>query len=690
VEKFAKTKAILVGIGSYVVLAALLVAVLVPVFVLLGLLSYSFTSWHVTHSHDPFRWDSLLFPPLLAFAAGYLAASRVRSGKLLVGLFLGLPIAAFAPLCFWWQLRSLPMPSWLYVVGPQWALITTSALKFGFTVLGAFLEGRIRRQDAPLPIKRWLRLATAYTALLGGLALSIGTGLVLFLRSRNLELAREADVMVTYPIRLSDLDPTQALFLAGIALLFLLPIAYGVVTLVAVRGFKRGLWKNPLVYGTLCLVALGGGLVVIRDRQNQPDLSVIDTVADEINASNAIEPTENGALLYQEAIEALSDDPMPLELHNAGLWTRKDHPDWAAWLAKNKRAFELALEGSRKKSIYFTIVPDKDEMLRHEHLLGDWGQRQISDLRDLLQGLCALARSQAGEGNVTGALASLDAVFRAGTSMPKRALGGLSAGRGLRYVAIAGLHDIVLMPNASNKDLEAVQALLQTWKSAEFVTPNYWKARAKAAVLVETELELASMRMFSLSTYAVALLLPRETVRRYTLTVWNEAIEPGSIRKMYERLEEESDAAARTAFTRSFAGLPEKPHDPLRQFVELRYTPRLSYGLQGILCQDAQLNILGACLATARYKNDSAHLPDTWDDLVPKYLAQIPIDPFTGDPLKLKREDGALLIYSVGADGEDDGGACENFLHSGDYPGEDIALRFPPEPKTGEESDEGE
>jgi hypothetical protein len=43
---------------------------------------------------------------------------------------------------------------------------------------------------------------------------------------------------------------------------------------------------------------------------------------------------------------------------------------------------------------------------------------------------------------------------------------------------------------------------------------------------------------------------------------------------------------------------------------------------------------------------------------VPDYLPAFPLDPFTTDaPLRTKRtDDGWLIVYSVGPNGEDDGG----------------------------------
>jgi hypothetical protein len=42
---------------------------------------------------------------------------------------------------------------------------------------------------------------------------------------------------------------------------------------------------------------------------------------------------------------------------------------------------------------------------------------------------------------------------------------------------------------------------------------------------------------------------------------------------------------------------------------------------------------------------------------VPKYLDEVPADPFDGNPLRMSAKDGGVLIYSIGPDGKDDGGA---------------------------------
>lgn len=63
-----------------------------------------------------------------------------------------------------------------------------------------------------------------------------------------------------------------------------------------------------------------------------------------------------------------------------------------------------------------------------------------------------------------------------------------------------------------------------------------------------------------------------------------------------------------------------------------------------------------AGLAVERYRLEHGDWPASWEQLIPKYLAKVPIDPFTAKPLLMKSQPDYLVIYSVGVNGIDDGG----------------------------------
>lgn len=70
----------------------------------------------------------------------------------------------------------------------------------------------------------------------------------------------------------------------------------------------------------------------------------------------------------------------------------------------------------------------------------------------------------------------------------------------------------------------------------------------------------------------------------------------------------------------------------------------------------AELDATLAVLAAGIFHREHGRWPASWDELVPSYLPEAPIDMFTGDPLRISERDGVWFVYSVGVDRKDDGG----------------------------------
>jgi hypothetical protein len=70
----------------------------------------------------------------------------------------------------------------------------------------------------------------------------------------------------------------------------------------------------------------------------------------------------------------------------------------------------------------------------------------------------------------------------------------------------------------------------------------------------------------------------------------------------------------------------------------------------------AQLDCARAVLGVERFRLAEGRLPETLEQLVPKFIEAVPIDPFDSKPLRYKRLEKGYTIYSVGEDGEDNGG----------------------------------
>ena len=70
----------------------------------------------------------------------------------------------------------------------------------------------------------------------------------------------------------------------------------------------------------------------------------------------------------------------------------------------------------------------------------------------------------------------------------------------------------------------------------------------------------------------------------------------------------------------------------------------------------ANLEVAQTAIAAQKYKKNTGSLPKNLTDLTPKYLKELPIDPFDGKPLRYKKSEKGFTIYSIGENKIDEGG----------------------------------
>jgi UDP:flavonoid glycosyltransferase YjiC (YdhE family) len=70
----------------------------------------------------------------------------------------------------------------------------------------------------------------------------------------------------------------------------------------------------------------------------------------------------------------------------------------------------------------------------------------------------------------------------------------------------------------------------------------------------------------------------------------------------------------------------------------------------------AHERLMTAELALRCYQSEQGRLPSSLEQLVPEYLQQVPLDPFSGRPVIYHPQGTNWLLYSVDEDGVDDGG----------------------------------
>jgi hypothetical protein len=71
---------------------------------------------------------------------------------------------------------------------------------------------------------------------------------------------------------------------------------------------------------------------------------------------------------------------------------------------------------------------------------------------------------------------------------------------------------------------------------------------------------------------------------------------------------------------------------------------------------EANIRLAATAFAVERFRLAKGRLPDALSELAPQFLDAIPSDPFDGEPLRYRPLARGYIIYSVDADGHDDGG----------------------------------
>jgi hypothetical protein len=109
----------------------------------------------------------------------------------------------------------------------------------------------------------------------------------------------------------------------------------------------------------------------------------------------------------------------------------------------------------------------------------------------------------------------------------------------------------------------------------------------------------------------------------------------------------------------------EKADGILRALYRHEILPRLlgptgnKFFVKSLAAQVRTEQMIGAC-ALERYRLAKGEYPEKMESLVPQYLEKPPQDPFSGGPLKYRREAPlSYALYSVGLNYRDDGGKIE-------------------------------
>jgi hypothetical protein len=387
---------------------------------------------------------------------------------------------------------------------------------------------------------------------------------------------------------------------------------------------------------------------------------------------------ENAATYYLQAMNALPatdpDDEGLSEEYKAALdgpWSLDDGR-FSAWFKSTQEARDLTRNAAGMAECQFPILADEPG----ETFLAAIMMPYLSSLRTLARLMVVEGHLLEHEGRAEEALHSYLVVLRMG----KHSLRGHTLIDGLVGIALHAIGTEAAADCLARQDVgKDALAELEGELQAPFPTARErgaWISGERAMALQVARMSPAEWGALDGGDLHLGA-APRAFVdSRAFRIVWPDRTICKDFENFYDRL----DQMARMPTWDAADALQD--FDPEAWFKDWdvlawMLTPAISRALEEYTRAAARHDLLQVNVALRRFRADAGKYPETLDELVPAYLNELPPDPFTGQPLHYRLEDGAWLLYSVGSDRDDDNGV------EGDREDGDIGYRS--EGKRGQE-----
>ena len=367
---------------------------------------------------------------------------------------------------------------------------------------------------------------------------------------------------------------------------------------------------------------------------------------------------DNAAFLYQQAFERLCPKDRAkgwgwvpdgwkeswakaVEDGGAAAFDPND-PDLAAFLRRHEATLRLLHAAAGKTGCYFEH--EYNSLTLFELMPEVPGMRWTTSL------LALSARSRAARGDVRGALRDIHALFvqaeHAGsTPILISALTALRADG----AAMAALRAVLAAGRASPDDLAA----LRVEESLSYRRLLERSVRMEEAFRLAVFSSMEGGRASDSEAWMLYGFSPslRPVYRIFLLR--NDLAAHSRLSAEHRRLAARAYHEARDGWEKVEQDVPIGPMAILTNHL----TPALGGAARMCAQGDARRGVARTALAAVRYRARHGRLPGTPADLVGELLTVVPVDPFDGRAIRWKPTKDGAVVYSIGPDGKDDGGA---------------------------------
>ncbi len=360
---------------------------------------------------------------------------------------------------------------------------------------------------------------------------------------------------------------------------------------------------------------------------------------------------DNAWPVYESAIESFVawESEAKLNLPGYGretlyepgeLWTPFHVQEAQAFLEDNKECLELLYEGA---DIGYSFRPIDFSLGFNMRL------SLLSETRECARLLRLASQVAVQQGDTEGAVKAVEAIFVLADSVDAPATIMNLVKMAIWAMGVQQIEDMLCFQALTGEQLQTLSALLEPIESTESFEQSLIGERCSALYAFNGSAEDAAMLSSNSdeNTLWALIIIPRKILGLHDLDALSyidmiqacletmslprhEALV--SIRSVVEEQRQEVGLLAKTlmpALVRIYE-------------LELRSVARIA--------------CTRIALAVEQYRSGTGQLPETLGQLVPRFVASVPLDPFDGYPLRFKPLDTGYAVYSVGRDLADDQG----------------------------------
>lgn len=380
-------------------------------------------------------------------------------------------------------------------------------------------------------------------------------------------------------------------------------------------------------------------------------------------------------------------------------WAAKDCPPLAEWIKVNEKPLALVTEAVKRPG-YFNPMVSRRKPGEGSNLIGTL-LPGVQKCRELASLLTARATLRLSEGKLDEAWADVLACHRLGRLVTR----GATLIEGLVGIAISQIAHNAALALAAHPDLTSKKAA-QCLKDLQGL-PKPGSLADKLGV-AERMMGLDALQNIRrngpgagdgnnlLNLTEEGIVFP-DKKKAFELLDW--AVVMQTMNARYDRLDAALRTTDRAARLKAFEKFEQELAAVKKEFADEAKIKKIMEGKDagkalGKALGEVLMSLLSPAVqkvqqaydrgeqtsanlqlafALAAFHKDTGKYPAKLADLAPRYLAAVPNDLFAGKPLVYKPADKGYLLYSVGVNGKDDGGATYGEQSAGD----DLPVKMP-------------